>query len=103
MDTEYRNIVLLCRNSHVPAVDVECDHQAVLMVLMEDAKNLHQRLLSSLSWVDFTTAARHFRFRYAHMEECKDVVRRYLSTAILLCWFHVKAAWHDNLLTKVSK
>ena len=57
--------------------------------------------MGGLTWDDFMKECSIYRRRFAYMDEAKELLASYLSTSILLCWFHVKAAWHDSLLPKV--
>lgn len=77
------------------------DQAAVLSVLLDESKNLLSLLVNGLDWTTFTSKRDLFKQRFGHLSEVEALIAMYLNTDILLCWFHVKAAWLDNLLTKV--
>ena len=91
----------LCRNVIIPVIDTHCERKALLTTVKADSAHFLEQLQAGMSWNDFRTACERYQYRYGFVQECKEIIKKYLSTRILLCWFHVKAAWHDSLLTKV--
>ena len=64
-------------------------------------KKLLHALRGKLSWTSYRRLITDFQEKFGYMEICKELLS-VIDVHILLCWFHVKAAWNDSLLTKVS-
>lgn len=84
-----------------PEVSATCTDEALRIVLEDDVQHFVNLLNGHLQWSTFVASADRFRHRWKSVPECQALCC-ILASRILLCWFHVKAAWHDSLLTKVS-
>ena len=94
-------IIFLPSDNRMRHVTKCSDGDAIGHILKLEAEKLLHALRGKLSWTSYRRLITDFHEKFGYMEICKELLS-VIDVHILLCWFHVKAAWNDSLLTKVS-